>query len=525
MFFRFICLFFLLQNVKALAQPTPALIPYRKDSLWGFSNVWKKIIIPCEYQEVKPFVNELAKVKKNGKWGLIDEKGKIFVPCEYDLIFGASKKHSIIVCKGGDKDGHNGKWGLVTNYQGGEIPLNFDLIRECFFPNLWGAMKDNKWGVINRQGFWQVQPNFDVSTLEKHIFKDENNEFTTLFANKQSSNIYQKIRFLKGRARVGKQNLWGFINEYGNPLLPLEFDYVSEYINDWVMVKKDNKMGFYHFDRIRQIPLEYDWDKNHYLEQNFSENLVQVKKNGLFGYINPQNEVIIPFQFYAAHSFKEEVALVNTSPDLMMPFWKVIDKKGNILYEIDAQKYTVLDEKFEGNAIRLKDKTTKEIFLVDTKGNFIHQKGYKQVNYWYDGYWQIVDNNHKLGFWHKDTQKQIPLEYDFDLEKGTQIELKNNHFKVCKNGKWGLINQKNKIILPFIYENLILPEDFKPEFPRLMRIAYKENNLWGLINLQGKKVVKNKYQTIQPFQKNGLTKVQYKDKIGFIDGIGTEFWE
>ncbi|TAG06489.1 MAG: WG repeat-containing protein [Cytophagia bacterium] len=523
-FIFFIVLLFYIS--KTIAQPTPDLIPYRKGNFWGYSDVYKKIKIPCEYEEVKLFVNELAKVKKNGKWGLIDKKGSIFVECEYDLIYGASKKHAIIVCKGGDKDGNNGKWGLIDNYKGEKIELKFDLIRECFLPNTWGAIKNGKWGIINRQAFWQVQPEFDVSTLENHPFKEE--QIIDFGAkNNNVSNIYQKIRFFRERSRVGKNGFWGFINAYGNPLLPLEYDYVSEYNNDWVLVKKGKKIGFWHFDREKNIPLLYDWDKSHYLHQKFSENKVQVKKDGKWGYINANNEIIIDFKYYEAHSFENEVALVNTTPDILLPSWEIIDKNGKTIFQIDNQKYNILDYQFKGKALRLQEKNTKNIYLIDTKGAFLNEKQpYQQATFLYDGYWKIVDLNNKMGFWHDEIKKQIPLEYDFLKAINFNPEFKNGIFKLYKNQKCGLINTKNEEILPFIYEDIKFPIDFKPELPTLTRLCVKENNLWGVINLKGKKMIHYKYSSIMPFE-NGITKIKNKNEevIGYIDGLGNEFWE
>ncbi len=515
---------FILDIFYLNAQPTPDLIPYRKGELWGFSNVYKKIIIPCEYEDVKLFVNELAKVKKNGKWGLIDKKGMFFVDCNYDLVFGASKKHAIIVCKGGDKDGNNGKWGLVNDYQGGEIELKFDLIRECFFPNLWGALKNGKWGIINRQAFWQVKPEFDVSTIENHPFQEEQIiDFGTKKGN--ISNIYQKIRFIRGRGRVGKNGFWGFINEYGNPLLDLEYEYVGEYVNDWVIVKKGQKVGFWHFDRQKNIPLEYEWDKLNYTQQKFSENKVQVKKNGLWGYINTDNKIIIPFRYYQANSFQDEVALVNTNPDILLPAWEAVDKNGTTIFKINPEKYKLLDNQFQGKAIRLQEKNTANIYLINTKGILINEnQPYKQVTFLYNDYWKIINFENKMGFWHEETPKKIPLEYDFLQVVGLNTEFRNNIFKLYKNKKCGLINIKKEEVISFVYEDIKLPNDFKPEFPTLARLCVKENNLWGVINLKGKKMVACQFQSITPFE-NGLAKVKKNEQIYYIDGVGNEFWE
>lgn len=55
-----------------------------KDGKWGFIDKDSTVIIPCMYDSIQDFSEELAAVMLNGKWGFIDKTGKEAIPCKYD---------------------------------------------------------------------------------------------------------------------------------------------------------------------------------------------------------------------------------------------------------------------------------------------------------------------------------------------------------------------------------------------------------------------------------------------------------
>ena len=55
-----------------------------QDGKWGFVDKDGNEIIPCKYDSIQDFSEELAAVMLNGKWGFIDKTGKEAIPCKYD---------------------------------------------------------------------------------------------------------------------------------------------------------------------------------------------------------------------------------------------------------------------------------------------------------------------------------------------------------------------------------------------------------------------------------------------------------
>jgi len=62
------------------------LCAVKRNEKWGFVNLKGQLIIPCEYDEYRPFFNGISPVSKNGKWGFIDKNNRLLIPFEFDDI-------------------------------------------------------------------------------------------------------------------------------------------------------------------------------------------------------------------------------------------------------------------------------------------------------------------------------------------------------------------------------------------------------------------------------------------------------
>ena len=79
-------LYILSTFVFALAQNVQYdLIPFRKDTLWGYADISMTVLIQPQYDEIKFFKEDITAVRKNKKWGFIDIYGRPVTPFKYDL--------------------------------------------------------------------------------------------------------------------------------------------------------------------------------------------------------------------------------------------------------------------------------------------------------------------------------------------------------------------------------------------------------------------------------------------------------
>jgi hypothetical protein len=456
------------------------LIPYRQGDFWGYCNRQKKIVIPCQFEETMPFWGELAKIKLDGKWGLIDRQGKIFVPCAYDLIFGSQKKELIVVCKGGDSAGHGGRWGFVFGYQGGDIALDYELIRETNIDGLLAIKQNNYWGCINERGSFIIPIEYEISSQsERWHTENVNNLDFGSFKNQPKTPPYPKLRFVNDYTKLRKNQRWGLLNRYGNPLLPFEYDWIGELANG----------------------------------------LINVSRAGKFAYQNLENQTVIPFQYTIAFPFSEGLAIVNPSEPSLEATWQVIDKTGKTIFKISPD-YQLIDYQFKNGRLRVRS-SQGEMWLTPqgkALGSFARIMPFVY-------YWAIALKNQKCGLINRKGKAQIPFLYDISETGEPYAQAMRDLVKFRYQGKWGVLSVKNQPLIDFEYEEIIFPDEWDYyESPNEALFAVKKDNQWGFINLHQRVVIPFKYEKVGVFE-GFLAKVRLQGKLGYIDKIGNEFWE
>lgn len=80
------------KDLEALrSDPSSPLLPAKFSGRWGFvdrrislENPVESLAIFPQYEDAKPFSNDLAAVRQNGKWGYIDDSGKFVIPAVFD---------------------------------------------------------------------------------------------------------------------------------------------------------------------------------------------------------------------------------------------------------------------------------------------------------------------------------------------------------------------------------------------------------------------------------------------------------
>lgn len=165
---------------------------------------------------------------------------------------------------------------------------------------------------------------------------------------------------------------WGYVSKNGEEVIPNIYEHLWEFTEDLCAAKLNGKYGYIDMNGNIIIPFQYedarpfengvakvmlnnnwiyiDRDGNNLGEvPEQSENEVTSKdsepildyietENGrLYGYINANNEVVIPYQYEKAQPFSEGLAWVEQK--------KAIDQNGNVVFELDYEFYRLDDFK------------------------------------------------------------------------------------------------------------------------------------------------------------------------------------
>lgn len=353
----------------------------------------------------------------------------------------------------------------------------------------------------------------------KFAYLDSNNNFVVPFGIYDFADVFGLGR----KAIVANKGKYGIIDEYGELVLPLEYDFIEqpsiysnyaniflatkqnevtvfdEYLNviptkgivsywEWdgniYVVNKENKIGLIDYNGKQTIPFLYDT-----LYQEHSVPRIPgfiAKKDGFYGFVSNKNEIIQPFKYKFIYAINDGIVVYVDLNNKVGIFHQ--DGKIMIPFEYDAiystwYNYSYLEKEFPN---------TKNIFIVEKDGKIgtIDDENNVIIPIIYDGLsgWveygpedHFVKNNGKYGIISPKGEIIIPIEYDY-------VGLpQNGVIDVRKDGKYGVVSWQNKEILPCIYDKLILDIpwfDFGEE-KQTPKIVVLQQNIWKYYDLEG----------------------------------------
>ncbi|MDD4779936.1 MAG: WG repeat-containing protein [Tissierellia bacterium] len=279
------------------------------------------------------------------------------------------------------------------------------------------------------------------------------------------------------------------------------------------------------------------------------EGLYQYKENGLFGFKNIYNQVIIPAkhpQSLRNTLFAEGFAMMQkqASDDRTFVFY---DRKGNEVFEIylDYQ-----DEIFEFQEGLAKIGRKYLYGYIDTTGKFVIEPQYSTATGFSNGV-AIVSKNGKYGVIYSSGEVAIPLEYEsmkseVYRENSSKYDLNPNYPMLAKkDGKWGYVNfpylkrvwpegqehySYEKVepgpVVPFIYDNyperdvMDLPSDYDYIYHSPYAIFKVDDKLYAIgVTLEGEVLTPEGYDMLGYYYEfqYGLLQVMKDGKLGFLD--------
>jgi hypothetical protein len=198
--------------------------------------------------------------------------------------------------------------------------------------------------------------------------------------------------------------------------------------------------------------------------QGFSEGLWSVCKNGLWGFVDRADNVVVDFQYLETRPFQDGVAFVQTSTDM----WGLIDRQGQYIIEpsqLDLSSFYLW------------------------RGRISDLIAFKSGNKW--------------GFMNISGDIQIPAIYDSASDFSDGLAC-------VRNGDlWGYIDTKNNWILTSRF-------GWAAPFYRGYAAFKSDEGLWGLMDIQGNVVLDAKYERLYR-DVQGLTGMCVDGKWGFMD--------
>ena len=491
---------------------------------YGVATSDGKLLVPVEYDDAVrdacthyDYGKELFfLMAKNDKWGIVSNK-KVYVEPEYDLFYDLADK--FVSFK------KNGKFGIVTLRGRVILPGQYDEVAfyaTSFFSkcDFIAARKGQQWSITGGYNLNQVDVDFPVKAQEDNCYATIGGE------------NYQIISAFYGDfAKVSKDDLYGMVNPRGKFVVPVEFSGISALGDKFFVVQKDNQCGLYRTDGKQLAPCSYDaslgvsFDSLHVLmskndkiyevdidgnvRKKASVNDLKAKydpwvldcNNGqAIVYIEGKpcvmaydGTVIIPVK-YKSIKMANETGIFGLSPD-EKTYYKVADKTG-LFAAFDEKGVRLTEFKYEDIHYVGGDK---EAFAVAAK----------------------VGGKAKCGVCDSNGREIIPLEYD------NIGAAEGNVFAMKRNGKYGIVNTGNKIVVPFEIDEV--KTDFGITESKM--IAIESGGKWALTDGDGNRLTDYVFDLVaceltsqgavlRRDYSEGMGLATSQSKYGYIDSRG-----
>lgn len=390
------------------------LCPVQVNGKWGYINTTGNVAIPCVYEDVWPFENEVAIVRQGGKYGLINKRGDILVPCvksDYDYVplphdgvicinIGTSEKR---VFKCIDINGNH----LFT--KAALVPFEFSE----GVATIW-SQYDKGTGVINKKGEYIIP-----------------------------EGIYSNIsKFENGLAAVtceitGKT---GIINHQGKLVVPIKYDsFWGAYPCPIVCAIISDKCGYIDIRNGKELcPITLD-EKSIYsdYQDNCTDNMFVFNIGEDIYIYNLENcKLFRSSRYKEIYRYGNGLCCVRDKVSGKVGF---IDKVGKLVIPCTFDEPSYVYE-FHGNICTMENNCIdRQGNLLRTSPNYIYQFG----EYYIEGcsdfpnhYKNLLDKNMNIiysGFSINDS-REFPL----------AVKKENK-----SDSKWGFIDKSGKLVIPY----------------------------------------------------------------------------
>lgn len=291
----------------------------------------------------------------------------------------------------------------------------------------------------------------------------------------------------------------------------LEYDVIDDFCNGYAGVSKNGKFGYINENRDVVIPLIYDDDAWHDFDSNGQ---VVVRKNGDEGIVDSRHNVVVPIQYDWIEDYNEYVDLYKAVKKNGMQ--GCLDKDGEVVvpFKYDAVWTEDLEE---DTLIRVAIKAPRmDAFtygFVDKYGNEVVtpykefndgtcQFGFQRADSFYEGRARVC---YGYGIWgYIDESGDYVIEEQYQDAGNFSEGLAYAQY----NGYYGYVDKYGNEEIGFEYEDA---DNFSEGLA-----AVEMDGKWGYINKRGKVVIPFEYDDACWFSQ-GMARVEKNGYYGFVN--------
>ncbi|MEN0047106.1 MAG: WG repeat-containing protein [Bacteroidota bacterium] len=470
------------------------------------------MVLTPRFDEVRPFNADFFRVQKGGLWGIVDQKGKEVVPLHYDYIAPLNGATSLV-----KKDG---QYGIIDRKAQFGVPIEYNRI---VFEN--EQIKAYKGVSLN---LFSIDENGKISkeqgSSSQHItFKISGDKKRPKI--QQEENAYQLDRFEWFYNRANAR--WGLrAAASGEVVVEPQFEHieVKEDIGLTVVgLNKRSRQTFHQTTYVLEMvfglvnneigKLVTTMDFVHIEFEDFERGLPLARcvfVNGKHGLVNRIGRIVEKEATYIA-PFEQGVAKIGlygtlsgtTKGQGLLSLGEYLDNLRTPHYMID---YTADDQYFRDNAQLICPDCAWG--YIDTLGNTVIKTIYEDAKAYSNGT-ALVRQDGKWGVVNRKEKVIVPFQYDeVNFLENTDNQMIKVHTQAYR---YGLIDTLGQIAVDAIHQDVGTFSEG--------RLAVQQNGKWGFADLDGNIVIPCHYQQVQAFSE-GLAAAKLDGQWGYIGSDG-----
>lgn len=301
------------------------LFPIKQDNKWGYIDKTGKVAIAAEFDQASFFSQGLAFVRKNNSIEVINSNAEtqFYLP-DNTSYYGAFSEDLAVVAI-------NGKYGFINKNGEMVIKPQFDQAKS-FSEGLAAVKLGSYYGFIDKTGKTVINPQFfSVTSFSENL---------------------AAVRFKQSDLHPA------FIDKAGNVFFYLPNENTGNFLKTAITDVTSQDLGY----EKSSYSLSSFKASVTFENQAFSEDLISVKINNKYGYINKAGEIVIAPMFDFADAFSEGLARVSIKGKCAY-----IDSLGTVIIKTPFNYYSCSE--FTNNLAQVQ--TQGSIGYLDRSGQFL----------------------------------------------------------------------------------------------------------------------------------------------------------
>ena len=332
------------------------------------------------------------------------------------------------------------KWGYIDKE--GKYAINPQFDEAMLLSSALALVKvDDKYGYISEDGKYVINPMYKEATnfndglacvvVENGFPSYINKKGEVLFT---LNSVERSRAFHEGFAAVLIKGKWGFINTEGKIVIQPQFEGVSNFGDGFAVflttVKEEKLYGYINVKGEIVINAQFS------NATSFNESLARIQLNEKFGFIDTEGKMVINPQFDAVSGFNEGLAIIRQGEN-----YGFIDRSGLIVINPQFNMASLFNEKLA--AIKSSDD---KYGFINAEGKFEINPQFEEAGDFHNGlaYIKLGD---KYGF--IDTKGKIVINPQFDAIYGmsiSNIEVESDYIDIASFIDLFLINTNQNMV-------------------------------------------------------------------------------